>query len=232
MRVLIVFTLLLLSSQMSYAQKYVIDAKCISAVFKNMATISAQEGAQRSAAQTGRDEQKKALEYSTIVTTSVSLYKLSLENYKYFGTDSRNIKEIVRLGKVIGEEIPVVLEAVRNNPKATIASYTAITNLSLELKKSADYVYSLISNGTVRINGQSTANKDGHNFLDAKDRMDLTNQVIMNLRRCYNILQQIRLQYYYHQTWGSVINKAVPWQKYVDLTEETKYYADKLMGEW
>lgn len=223
---------MLFCSDMSYAQRYVIDAKCIAAVFKNMTTISAQEGTQLNAANNGRDEQKKALEYSTIVTTSVSLYKLSLENYKHFDTDSRNIKEIVRLGKVIGEEIPVVLEAIRSNPKATIASYTALTNLSLELKKSADYVYSLISNGKVRINGQPSTNKDGHNFLDAKDRMDLTSQVIVNLRRCYNILQQIRLQYYYHQTWGSVINKAIPWQKYVDLSEDTKYYADKLIGEW
>ena len=99
-----------------------------------MGTILIQEGAQQNAAETGRDEQKKALQHSTIVTTSVSLYKLSLGNYKYFGEDSRNIREIIRLSRLIGEEIPVVLEAVSNNPKSTLASYKTLSNLSLELK--------------------------------------------------------------------------------------------------
>ncbi len=211
-------------------QVTVIDYTCCAQVATNMATILAQEGTQKAKAEDGEEEQKKALAYVTVIQTSVSLYKLSLSNVEFFDAESKNITEIIRLSKLIAEEIPVVLQAIQNNPKATFISYNVIADLTSELQQSANYIYSIVSNGTVRLSNQSSTDSDDLNLIDPKVRLDMANRIIVNLRRSYNILLQIRSIMYYNTTWGTIINEVFPWQKYVNLYDVSKRYADQLIN--
>ncbi len=233
MKLLCVVILLIgLSMSRVAAQVTVIDYRCCAQVTTNMFSILAQEGTQKAKAEDGEDEQKKALTYATVIQTSVSLYKLSLSNVQYFDAESRNIMEIIRLSKLIAEEIPIVLQAVRNNPKATFVSYNVIADLTSELQQSANYVYSIVTNGKVRLVNQTSTSRDDVNLIDPKARLDMANRVIANLRRSYNILLQIRSMMYYHATWGTIINEVFPWQKYVNLYDVSKRYADQLISDF
>lgn len=213
-------------------QVTVIDYTCCAQVAANMSAILAQEGRQKSEAEEGEEQQKKALAYTTVIQTSLSLYKLSLSNVALFDAESRNITEIIRLSRLIAEEIPVVLEAIQNNPKATYVSYNVIADLTSELQQSANYIYSIVTNGSVRLSNQTSTDSDEQNLIDPKARLDMANRIIFNLRRSYNTLLQIRSMISYNITWGSIINEVLPWQKYVNLYDVSKSYADQLISDF
>lgn len=140
----VVIILIAFSVSRVVGQITVIDYTCCAQVATNMSAILAQEGTQKSEAEEGEEQQKKALAYTTVIQTSVSL------------------------------------------------------------------------------SDQTSSDSDEQNLIDPKARLDMTNRIILNLRRSYNILLQIRSMIYYNAAWGAIINDVLPWQKYVNIYMRVK----------
>ena len=144
---------------------------------------------------------------------------LSLQNKDMFKMDSKNVTEIIRLCKGISVELVEVTKEVAKNPKSTIVSYNTIESLTMQTVQSLQYIYSLVSGGNLKISipglpAFSTSNNDGMNLLDAASRIEIMNRSIVNLRRIYNILMQIKVQLQYSTNWSDVFQKALPFDTY------------------
>lgn len=112
-----------------------------------------------------------------------------------------------------------VTKEVAKNPKATIASYNTLQSLTMETVQSLQYIYSLVSGSTLRISipglpAISTSNNDGLNLLDPATRIDVMNRSIVNLRRIYNTLMQIKVQLQYSTNWARIMQEALPFETF------------------
>lgn len=216
----------------SYAQRVVIDAKSIEQATINGVAAAGQEKIIESNFEKGKKAHDRAIVAVTSVQTALSLYQMSLNNVKGFESDSKNMQEIARLATKITKELPLVAKEVKNNPKATLTSTKMITDLSSELIQAGSYIYSIVTNGTVKLPGfpAITTYKDGYNLIDAKDRLDMTTQIIVNLRRIYNTLLQIKYQLMYAATWGRVFQQALPFHHY--FLFDSKNLVDEIVGDF
>lgn len=196
-----------------------VDMTTVRQVLKNTGSAVGKEEALSGIINNHVDSQEKASVAMTAIMTSKTLYMLSLQNKDMFKMDSKNVTEIIRLCKGISVELVEVTKEVAKNPKSTIVSYNTIESLTMQTVQSLQYIYSLVSGGNLKISipglpAFSTSNNDGMNLLDAASRIEIMNRSIVNLRRIYNILMQIKVQLQYSTNWSDVFQKALPFDTY------------------
>lgn len=196
-----------------------VDMTTVRQVLQNTASAVAKEKTLSGIISDHVDSQEKASIAMTAIMTSKSLYMLSLQNKDMFKMDSRNVAEIIRLCKGISVELVEVTKEVAKNPRTTIISYNTIESLTMQTVQSLQYIYSLVSGGNLKISipglpSFSTSDKDGMNLLDAASRIEVMNRSIINLRRIYNILMQIKVQLQYSTNWSDIFQKALPFDAY------------------
>ena len=212
------------------AQKVVIDATSIQQVLKNSATMMVPESTTKVLFQDSEEEQEVTKKKMLAIQTALTVYQRSLENVEAFGTDSRNVKVITRLLVQDLKQFYIVMQEVIDNPESTVASTNMMGYLLLELSQCADYCIGIVAGNSISIpefNFTVGNRHDGHNLLDAKDRIDMANHLIISLRRMYNILTQIRIQLAYSKNWGQIFQEVLPFQHY--MITDSKYIIDDII---
>lgn len=211
MKKVIICTALILSIISDvYAQSVQFDGKTTGQVIKNTASIVSKESITENYVSDSEKSQRETSMAMTSIQGSLTLLNTALKNAKAFRRDSKNLIEIGNLSKEITKELVNVAVEIRKNPKTTIASTKTLQNLSLEMYGNLQYCYSIVTNGEVALTGVKKNQNDGHNLLDAKDRLDMTNRIIINLRRIHNILIQIKYQQMYITKWSNILHEAAP----------------------
>lgn len=211
MRKTIICTVLLMSIISDiYSQSVQFDGKTTGQVMKNTASIVSKESITHNYVSDSEKSQRESSMAMTSIQGSLTILNTALKNAKAFRQNSRNMIEIGNLSKEISKELINVAIEIRKNPKTTIASTKTLQNLSLEMYSNLQYCYSIVTNGGVTLPGIIKNRKDGHNLLDAKERLDMTNRIIINLRRIHNICIQIKYQQMYITTWSSILQEAAP----------------------
>lgn len=200
------------------AQWVGIDKKTIEQVSKNTASALAKEEIINNNIKKQEEHEKRSKDLIGVVNLSKNLYLMSMKNVDKFDKDNENIVEIARLAKMIAFELVATSKELMKNPKTTISSWSRIQSLTSETVGSLQYIYSLVSNGkvTLRIPGLPTISKykDGENLLDPLTRLDICDRTIVNLRRIYNILVQIKYQAMYTTTWAQIFNENLPLESF------------------
>ncbi|GHT53618.1 hypothetical protein FACS189451_03730 [Bacteroidia bacterium] len=198
------------------AQRIVFDAKTTSQVSANGATVAAEEGTIGNVTEQSKKSQEKAALAMGVIQGSVTLYQLSLENTKGFEADSKNLIEIARLAKLVGEELINVTKEIEKSPQGTISSYKFIQSISEESMQCIQYCYSLVTNAKIKIPGFSIGSStDGANLIDPKDRLDICNRLIVSLKRLYNICIQIKWHIGYSNSWGRILQQTFPYDYFL-----------------
>lgn len=195
-----------------------VDMTTVKQVMKNTASATAKEKILSDIINNHVDSEKKSSLAMTAILTSKSLYMMSLQNKNLFKMDSRNVAEIIRLCKCISVELIEVTKVMAKNPRTTIASYNTVQDLTMQAVQSLQYIYSLVSGGNLKITVPGlpsfSTDKDGLNLLDVASRIEIMNKSIINLRRIYNILMQIKVQLQYSLEWSDVLKKSLPFDTY------------------
>ena len=92
--------------------KVVIDPHCLKAVSTNLATQKAIEGQHNHRLDSIASKKKKLELYTVSMATIKELYKVTLENVKGFGTESKYYTEIGRCAYDIILDVPELVKTV------------------------------------------------------------------------------------------------------------------------
>ena len=218
----------------SYAQWVGIDRKTIQQVTTSTASAVAKEEIINSNMAKHEEYQKKASASMAAITFSKEMYRFTLKNVDAFGKDNDNIVEIVRLAKMISIELVETTKELMKNPKSSISSWNRIQGLTSEAVGSLQYIYSLVSDGKVALNIPGlpaiSKDKDGENLLDPLTRLKVCDDAIVNLRRIYNILVQMKYQCMYTTTWAQVLNEKLPLETFFVI--DSKNIVDGIINDF
>ena len=162
------------ATNQSYAiWQVVTDPYCLKAVTTNLATQKAIEG-----------------QHNHRLATIKELYKLTLENVKGFGTESKYYVEIGRCAYDIIRDVPELVQTV-NRAKFSnkLLCLNELGNLVVETQQLVGDFVNIVNNAKIDnpLKGQGTAPKqgDGHNMLDRYERLTVANCIytdLMNIR--------------------------------------------------
>ena len=72
--------------------------------------------------------------------------------------------------------------------------------------------------------------KDGENLLDPLTRLKVCDDAIVNLRRIYNILVQMKYQCMYTTTWAQVLNEKLPLETFFVI--DSKNIVDGIINDF
>ena len=128
--------------------------------------------------------------YTVSMATIKELYKLTLENVKGFGTESKYYVEIGRCAYDIIRDVPELVQTV-NRAKFSnkLLCLNELGNLVVETQQLVGDFVNIVNNAKIDnpLKGQGTAPKqgDGHNMLDRYERLTVANCIytdLMNIR--------------------------------------------------
>ena len=170
--------------------KVVIDPHCLKAVSTNFATQKAIEGQHNHRLDSIASKKKRLELYTVSMATIKELYKVTLENVKGFGTESKYYTEIGRCAYDIILDVPELVKTV-NKAKFSnkLMCLNELGNLVVETQQLVGDFVNIVNNARIDspLKGQGTAKKqgDGHNMLDRYERLTVANRVytdLMNIR--------------------------------------------------
>ena len=168
----------------------VTDPYCLKAVTTNLATQKAIEGQHNHRLDSIASKKKKLELYTVSMATIKELYKLTLENVKGFGTESKYYVEIGRCAYDIIRDVPELVQTV-NRAKFSnkLLCLNELGNLVVETQQLVGDFVNIVNNAKIDnpLKGQGTAPKqgDGHNMLDRYERLTVANCIytdLMNIR--------------------------------------------------
>lgn len=168
----------------------VTDPYCLKAVTTNLATQKAVEGQHNHRLDSIASKKKKLELYTVSMATIKELYKLTLENVKGFGTESKYYVEIGRCAYDIIRNVPELVQTV-NRAKFSnkLLCLNELDNLVVETQQLVGDFVNIVNNAKIDnpLKGQGTAQKqgDGHNMLDRYERLTVANRIytdLMNIR--------------------------------------------------
>ncbi len=174
----------------SFAWQVVTDPYCLKAVTTNLATQKAIEGQHNHRLDSIASKKKKLELYTVSMATIKELYKLTLENVKGFGTESRYYAEIGRCAFDIIRDVPELVQTV-NKAKFSnkLLCLNELDNLVVETQQLVGDFVNIVGNARIDnpLKGEGTAKKqgDGHNMLDRYERLTVANRIytdLMNIR--------------------------------------------------
>ena len=179
------------ATNQSYAiWQVVTDPYCLKAVTTNLATQKAIEGQHNHRLDSIASKKKKLELYAVSMATIKELYKLTLENVKGFGTESKYYVEIGRCAYDIIRDVPELVQTV-NRAKFSnkLLCLNELGNLVVETQQLVGDFVNIVNNAKIDnpLKGQGTAPKqgDGHNMLDRYERLTVANCIytdLMNIR--------------------------------------------------
>ncbi len=179
------------ATNQSYAiWQVVTDPYCLKAVTTNLATQKAIEGQHNHRLDSIASKKKKLELYTVSMATIKELYKLTLENVKGFGTESKYYVEIGRCAYDIIRDVPELVQTV-NRAKFSnkLLCLNELGNLVVETQQLVGDFVNIVNNAKIDnpLKGQGTAPKqgDGHNMLDRYERLTVANCIytdLMNIR--------------------------------------------------
>lgn len=168
----------------------VTDPYCLKAVTTNLATQKAIEGQHNHRLDSIASKKKKLELYTVSMATIRELYKLTLENVKGFGTESKYYVEIGRCAYDIIRDVPELVQTV-NRAKFSnkLLCLNELGNLVVETQQLVGDFVNIVNNAKIGnpLKGQGTVKKqgDGHNMLDRYERLTVANRIytdLMNIR--------------------------------------------------
>lgn len=170
--------------------KVVIDPHCLKAVSTSFATQKAIEGQHNHRLDSIASKKKRLELYTVSMATIKELYKVTLENVKGFGTESKYYTEIGRCAYDIILDVPELVKTV-NKAKFSnkLMCLNELGNLVVETQQLVGDFVNIVNNARIDspLKGQGTAKKqgDGHNMLDRYERLTVANRIytdLMNIR--------------------------------------------------
>ena len=187
---LVVFMVMAATNQSYAIWQVVTDPYCLKAVTTNLATQKAIEGQHNHRLDSIASKKKKLELYTVSMATIKELYKLTLENVKGFGTESKYYVEIGRCAYDIIRDVPELVQTV-NRAKFSnkLLCLNELGNLVVETQQLVGDFVNIVNNAKIDnpLKGQGTAPKqgDGHNMLDRYERLTVANCIytdLMNIR--------------------------------------------------
>ncbi len=168
----------------------VTDPYCLKAVTTNLATQKAIEGQHNHRLDSIASKKKKLELYTVSMATIRELYKLTLENVKGFGTESKYYAEIDRCAYDIIRDVPELVQTVYKAKFSNkLLCLNELGNLVVETQQLVGDFVNIVNNAKIDnpLKGQGTAQKqgDGHNMLDRYERLTVANRIytdLMNIR--------------------------------------------------
>ena len=168
---LVAFMVMAATNQSFAIWQVVTDPHCLKAVTTNLATQKAIEGQHNHRLDSIASKKKKLELYTVSMATIKELYKLTLENVKGFGTESKYYVEIGRCAYDIIRDVPELVQTV-NRAKFSnkLSCLNELGNLVVETQQLVGDFVNIVNNAKIGnpLKGQGTAKKqgDGHNMLD------------------------------------------------------------------
>ncbi|MGI6793762.1 hypothetical protein ACMYZ5_05475 [Bacteroides sp. KG68] len=187
LRYIFILTLLTITCNSVYAGwRVVIDKNCLKIVTANTASQKLIEDQHNLRLDSIASKKKKVELYSVSMATIKELYKLSMENVKGFGVESRYYKEIGLCAYDIVRNVPELIQAVNKaNFSNKLLCLNELGNLVTETQQLVGNFVNIVNNGKVAnpLKGVATADKknDGYNLLDRHERLSLANSIYTNL---------------------------------------------------
>ena len=188
---LLALLLILTTATPSFAiWKVVTDPHCLKVVTTNLATQKAIEGQHNHRLDSIASKKKKLELYTVSMATIKELYKVTLENVKGFGTESKYYTEIGRCAYDIILDVPELVKTV-NKAKFSnkLMCLNELGNLVVETQRLVGDFVNIVNNARIDnpLKGQGTTKKqsDGHNMLDRYERLTVANRIytdLMNIR--------------------------------------------------
>ncbi len=188
---LLALLLILTTATPSFAiWKVVTDPHCLKVVTTNLATQKAIEGQHNHRLDSIASKKKKLELYTVSMATIKELYKVTLENVKGFGTESKYYTEIGRCAYDIILDVPELVKTV-NKAKFSnkLMCLNELGNLVVETQRLVGDFVNIVNNARIDnpLKGQGTEKKqsDGHNMLDRYERLTVANRIytdLMNIR--------------------------------------------------
>ena len=180
---LLALLLILTTATPSFAiWKVVTDPHCLKVVTTNLATQKAIEGQHNHRLDSIASKKKKLELYTVSMATIKELYKVTLENVKGFGTESKYYTEIGRCAYDIILDVPELVKTV-NKAKFSnkLMCLNELGNLVVETQRLVGDFVNIVNNARIDnpLKGQGTAKKqsDGHNMLDRYERLTVANRI-------------------------------------------------------
>lgn len=184
----ILTTVLFLSAAVpTYAGwRVVIDKNCIKVVASNTASQKLIEDAHNNRLDSIASKKQKLELYTVSMATIKELYKLSMENVKGFGTESKYYAEIGRCALDIVTDVPALVSTVSKAKFSNkLLCLNELGNLVTETQQLVGNFVNIVNNAQVQnpLKGQATAEKknDGYNLLDRYERLTLANRIYTDL---------------------------------------------------
>lgn len=182
--ILMAFTAL--SNTAFAAWKVVVDPNCVKAVSANLATQKAIEDQHNKRLDSIASKKQKLELYHLSMATIKELYKVTMQNVKGFGPESKYYTEIGRCAYDIildvPEQVKVVGKAKFHNK---LMCLNELTGLVMETQQLVGDFVNIVNNATIEnpLKGQGTAKKkgDGYNFLDRYERLTVAGNIYARL---------------------------------------------------
>lgn len=187
---LVAFMVMAATNQSFAIWQVVTDPYCLKTVTTNLATQKAIEGQHNHRLDSIASKKKKLELYTVSMATIKELYKLTLENVKGFGTESKYYAEIGRCAYDIIRNVPELVQTVyRAKFSNKLLCLNELGNLVVETQQLVGDFVNIVNNAKIDnpLKGQGTAQKqgDGHNMLDRYERLTVANRIytdLMNIR--------------------------------------------------
>ena len=124
--------------------------------------------------------------FTVSMATIAEMYKLTMENIKGFGPESRYYIEIGRCAVDIVKDVPDLLNIIKDAKwHNKILCANELGNLFTKTQKLVNDFVNIVNNGKVanplKDNAAEKSENDGYNFLDRYQRLALANMIYTDL---------------------------------------------------
>lgn len=170
----------------SAAWKVVLDPYSVAAVSANLATQKMIEDRHNKRLDSIATHKQKLELYTLSMATIKELYKVTMENVRGFGTESKYYTEIGRCASEIVMDVPELVKTV-NKAKFSnkLMCYSELAGLLLHTKQLVGDFVNIVNNAKVEnpLGGKDAVEKksDGYNMLDRYERLTLANNIYTRL---------------------------------------------------
>lgn len=231
---LILIAFMAVSTGRSYAWRVVIDPNSIKVVSANLATQKLIEDLHNKRLDSIATRKSKLEMYSISMATIKELYKLSMENVKGFGPESKYYTEIGRCAYDILLDVPALVKTVSQAKFSNkVMCLSALTGLVLQTRQLVGDFVNIVNNAKITnpLRGEDAVEKksDGYNMLDRYERLTLANRIYTDLMEIrYKVKGMMAMAQY--ATLNDLFFKIDPegWAGIVSM----RNYVDGLVSDW
>lgn len=168
------------------AYRVVIDPQTISTVITNSLSQAAIENEHNKRLDSIRSKQQQIEIYTVSMATMAEVYKVTMENIKGFGEESRYYTEIGRCAYDIVKDVPELVKTVKNAKwNQQLLCLKELAGVVTETQKLVNDFVNIVNNGKIRnplgdSSGEAGEN-DGYNLLDRYERLTIANRIYTDL---------------------------------------------------